>query len=79
MYSFYTYSDDGSYIRINGDMIVNNDGPHSRVERSGQAALKKGLHKIEARYFDHSGGILEAGFIMPDGSRRLFASGDFLH
>lgn len=79
VYSFYTYSDDGSYIRINGDMIVNNNGPHSRVERSGQAALKKGLHKIEARYFDHSGGILEAGFLMPDGSRRLFASGDFLH
>lgn len=79
IYSFYTYSDDGSYIRINGEMIVDSDGPHSRMERSGQAALKKGLHAFEARYFDHSGGILEAGFIMPDGRRRLFEAGDFLH
>jgi hexosaminidase len=79
IYSFYTYSDDGSYIRIDGQMVVDSDGPHSRVERSGQAALKKGLHEVEARYFDHSGGILEAGWIMPDGERRRFSSGDFFH
>ena len=79
LYSFYTYSDDGSYIRIDGQMVVDSDGPHSRVERSGQAALKKGLHEVEARYFDHSGGILEAGWIMPDGERRRFSSGDFFH
>lgn len=79
IYSFYTYSDDGSYIKIDGRMVVDNDGPHSRVERSGQAALKKGLHSVEARYFDHSGGVLEAGWIMPDGERCIFSSGDFLH
>ena len=79
IYSFYTYSDDGSFIRIDDMTVVENDGPHSRQERSGQAALKKGLHKVEARYFDHSGGILEAGFILEDGTRRPFAAGDFLH
>lgn len=79
IYSFYTYSDDGSYIKIDGEMIVDSDGPHSRIERSGQAALKKGLHAIEARYFDHSGGILEAGQIMPDGRRRVFCVKDFMH
>lgn len=79
IYSFYTYSDDGSYIKIDGRMVVDNDGPHSRVERSGQAALEKGLHSIEARYFDHSGGILEAGWIMPDEERRRFSAGDFFH
>lgn len=79
IYSFYTYSDDGSFIKINGETVVANDGPHSRVEKSGQAALKKGLHKLEARYFDSSGGILEAGFILPDGTRRKFTAGDFWH
>ena len=79
IYSFYTYSDDGSFIKINDEMVVANDGPHSRVEKNGQAALKKGLHKLEARYFDSSGGILEAGFILPDGTRRKFTAGDFFH
>lgn len=79
IYSFYTYSDDGSYLRIGGDMTVDNDGPHSRVEKSGQMALKRGYHSVEARYFDHSGGVLEAGFILDDGTRRRFSEGDFFH
>lgn len=62
IYTFYTYSDDGSILAIDGMTVVDNDGAHPRAERTGQAALKKGLHMLSLRYFDSNGGILEAGF-----------------
>jgi len=72
IYSFYTYTDDGSTLMIGEVTVVDNDGPHPRVGRSGQIALRKGLHPIEVRYFDSNGGILEAGMIDTDGVRRPF-------
>ena len=35
--------------------VVDNDGPHSPREVTGQKALAKGLHPIEVKYFDHNG------------------------
>ena len=69
IYSFYLYTDDGSTLKIDGRMVVDNDGPHSRTERSGQIALARGLHPVEIRYFDSNGGILEAGMIDAQGRR----------
>ncbi len=68
IYAFYTYSDDGSEIRVDDILVVDNDGLHSREERTGSIALRKGLHKFSLRYFDSNGGILEAG--MTDASGR---------
>ena len=31
-------------------------------EKTGQAALEAGLHRLSIRYFDSNGGIFEAGF-----------------
>ncbi len=74
IYSFYTYSDDGSILRIGGRLVVDNDGLHSRTERSGQIALRRGFHPIELRYFDANGGVLEAGMIDPKGHRIPFTA-----
>ena len=79
IYSFYTYSDDGSTLSIDGRMTVDNDGLHPRCERSGQVALRRGLHTFSLRYFDSNGGILEAGMIDAAGERRPFAAGMFKH
>ena len=79
IYSFYTYTDDGSVVKVDGETVVDNDGAHSRIERSGQAALRKGLHRLEIRYFDSNGGILEAGLIDSAGVRRPFAAGMLKH
>lgn len=79
IYSFYTYSDDGSMLEIDCRTVVDNDGLHPRTERSGQAALRRGLHKFSLRYFDSNGGILEAGMIDSDGVRHPFAAGMFKH
>ena len=58
VYTFALMSDDGSYLKIDGQMVVDNDGEHSPREIIGQHAMRKGLHPVYARYFDHNGGRL---------------------
>ncbi len=58
VYTFQLLSDDGSYLTIDGQMVVDNDGEHSPVELTGQHAMKSGQHKLVVRYFDHNGGQL---------------------
>ncbi|MDO5607279.1 MAG: metallophosphoesterase [Capnocytophaga sp.] len=61
-YRFYTYSDDGSVLKIGGQTVVNNDGGHSPRRREGIIALEKGFHKIEVLYFeDYMGEVLDVG------------------
>lgn len=55
-YKFYTTSDDGSKLFINDEEIVNNDGDHGTLERSGVVSLKEGKHKITVQYFNGGGG-----------------------
>lgn len=58
IYTFALLSDDGSLLSIDGEQVIDNDFGHSPREISGQKALKKGLHTLSARYFDHNGGVL---------------------
>ena len=39
IYTFNLLSDDGSTLKINGELVVDNDGPHSPREVTGQKAL----------------------------------------
>lgn len=55
IYNFSTLSDDGSKLFIDGEEIVNNDGPHGAIEAFGTAALRKGYHLIKVIYFDDGG------------------------
>ena len=56
LYHFFTASDDGSKLFINGQEIVDNDGDHGTVEKTGRAYLKNGNHKLRVVYFDSGGG-----------------------
>jgi hexosaminidase len=56
IYTFYLSSDDGSTLQIGDRAVVNHDGFHGNVEKSGQVALRKGLHPFLLRYFDGGGG-----------------------
>lgn len=63
VYSFYTYSDDGSKLFIDGKEVVNNDGSHGARRRDGKIALDEGFHEFRLLYFeDYMGNLLEAGF-----------------
>ena len=51
-FTFYTNSDDGSMLYVDGNLVVDNDGGHGPQERSGSVVLSKGTHVIEVLYFD---------------------------
>lgn len=59
IYTFALLSDDGSTLVIDGEQVIDNDGPHGPREVIGQKALSKGYHPIEVRYFDQNGGQLK--------------------
>lgn len=50
-YNFYLLSDDGSKLYIDGKTVVNNDGVHASLGRSGGVTLKVGVHQIRVSYF----------------------------
>lgn len=55
-YTFYTTSDDGSRLYIDGEEVVNNDGLHGMSQASGEIRLDAGLHEITVNYFENGGG-----------------------
>jgi hexosaminidase len=55
IYRFYTRSDDGSTLKIGDRVVVDNDGDHAALEKSGQVALCAGLHPIEVKFFELGG------------------------
>lgn len=70
-YTFYTSSDDGSKLYINGQQLVDNDGVHAARERSGKVHLSAGYHKIEVRYFENAyGEELKVSYQGPGVSKR---------
>ena len=56
IYTFFTTSDDGSALYIDGVQVVGNDFSQGPTERSGSTTLAAGTHSIEIRYFEGGGG-----------------------
>jgi hexosaminidase len=57
VYSFFYTCDDGGILRIADRMVVDNDGNHFPIEKSGQVALAKGAHPFEADFIEGGGGF----------------------
>lgn len=53
---FFVRSDDGSRLWIGDELVVDNDGLHSSLEKSGVIALEAGLHPIRVAMFERTGG-----------------------
>ncbi len=65
-YTFYTSSDDGSQLFVDGQRIVDNDGMHGEREASGTVYLAPGMHPLRVTYFENSGGeVLKASYQGP--------------
>ncbi len=80
VHTFFTDSDDGSKLFIDGEEIVDNDGNHGNVEKSGKAALKKGFHKIKVLYFDSGGGNALKVSIQAEGGKKIeLRASDLFH
>lgn len=57
-YKFYTESDDGTRLYLDGKLLVDNGGIHPKQERgSEEVTLKAGSHHIEVQYFDGGGQV----------------------
>lgn len=67
IYKFYTYTDDGSKLYINDQLVVDNDGSHNARRADGRIALKAGYHKIKVLYFEsYMGESIEVGISARD-------------
>jgi hypothetical protein len=60
-WTIHAESDDGSRVWIDGNLVVDNDGLHPMVNRSGTVALAAGKHAIRIHFFENGGG---AGLIL---------------
>ncbi len=61
-YEFYLCSDDGAILKIDDQVIIDNDGGHSAQLKRNDIGLEKGMHSIEILYFeDYEGNVLEVG------------------
>jgi hexosaminidase len=54
-YTFYSASDDGSKLFLDGKLLINNDGLHGTIEVPGKVNLTKGKHPLEVWYFQGGG------------------------
>ncbi len=77
-YRFWTKSDDGSILRINGKLIVSNEGTHPPVEKTGQVELSKGRHAIEVIFYEVGGGHELTVSWQPPGKKRGAIPADVL-
>ena len=55
VYTFFVASDDGSQLFIDGELIVDNDGLHANIEKSGATTLTAGPHEIVVTMFERTG------------------------
>ena len=49
-YAFRLHSDDGSYLYIDDQLVIDNDGKHAPASRSGSIPLVVGRHRIRVLY-----------------------------
>jgi hypothetical protein len=71
-FTFYTSSDDGSQLFIDGTLVVDNDFLHANQERSGVISLAAGYHAIVVTFFERGGQeVLNASWQGPGISKQL--------
>jgi hexosaminidase len=56
LYTFELTSDDGSYLYVNNDLLIDHDGWHSAIGKTGTIALAAGHHRLGVWYFQSTGG-----------------------
>ncbi|MFQ3650858.1 MAG: c-type cytochrome [Gemmataceae bacterium] len=55
-YTFTLASDDGSKLFIDNTLVIDNDGVHGTISKSGSIPLKPGVHKARIEFFQAAGG-----------------------
>lgn len=77
LYTFKIISDDGSWLYIDGNLIIDNGGSHATRTKSGSVTMSKGKHRIMIKYFDGGGGaVLQLRWTTPGGEERKVPNGN---
>lgn len=64
IHTFYLNSDDGSKLFIDGQLLVDHDGDHSAIKKTGQINLAAGKHSLRIEFMERKGSqFLQAGMI----------------
>ena len=80
VYQFATRSDDGSFVYLDENLVVDNGEPHAVRYISGTTFLEEGYHAIRIQYFDIGGGAIMALLWKPPGGQETLIPGDiFFH
>ena len=75
-YTFFTESDDGSKLYINGKAVVDNDGNHGVRPREGTVFLESGKHKVEVTWYNSGGGLWLQTYVEGPGFHRQVLTSD---
>ncbi len=79
-HTFWTRSDDGSRLGIDGREVVDNDGDHSPQDASGTLYLDRGRHALTLTMYENSGEEeLRLSWAGPGFERTEIASSAFSH
>ena len=74
---FWTTSDDGSFLYVDGQLVVSNGGYHGARERSGSVSVVRGdSYSWEVRFFQGGGGTNIKVEWQPPGSGRMLLRGE---
>ena len=77
-YRFATRSDDGSFVWVDGQLVVDNGGAHGAQLRAGSIYLTQGFHDLEVRYFQGGGASEMSFFWTPPGGAEELVPLDYL-
>ncbi len=79
-YKFFTESDDGSRLFIDGKEVVSNGGLHGMEEKEGSVELKAGTYPLKLEFFENEG---EAGCKLswqaPGGEKEIIPASALSH
>ncbi len=79
-YRFSLNSDDGSWLYIDGESVIENGGDHAPVELSRTVTMSAGYHQIELRYYDALGGsVLKFAWTKPGGKQEIVPRSAVFH
>jgi len=77
LYAFHLKADDGSRLRIDGEVVVDHDGQHGATEKRGEIALRAGYHPVEVEFFQAGGEIALSLDVSVGGAAKRPVPGDW--
>lgn len=78
-YIFYSSSDDGSRLLVDDMLVVDNDGDHGVLEKSGSIRLSPGRHAVRMEFYNGNGGFWLDAFYKGPGITKQLIPADKLY